>query len=236
MMKKAIARTAAKNASLTDTLEQYFARVTRQPMMTPDEERATAEQWCATGDLRLKERLVNANLRFVAKVAFEYENYGFPILDLIQEGNVGLVRAVDSFAPEKGYRLISYAVWWIRACIHDYILKNWSLVKLGTTQRQRAMFNRLVSSKKRLERITDSEALTYHRDIAETVGATTEEVHEFEMRMRNRPLHLEESAGGEGERTLSYHEILAADDSDLEDLYSEEQLAEQRGQAFAEAL
>jgi RNA polymerase sigma-32 factor len=219
------------------SLEQYFSRVTRLPLMKPAEEQDIAALWCSTRDLKYKDRLVNANLRFVAKVAFEYENYGFPILDLIQEGNVGLVRAVDSYDPEKGYRLISYAVWWIRACIHDYILKNWSLVKLGTTQKQRAMFNRLVSSKKRLERISDTETPRYRQDIAETVGASTQEVHEFEMRMKNRPMALEDQAGGnDGGRSLSLHEVLPDDGEDVEASYAEEQIAQCRKTALAEAL
>jgi RNA polymerase sigma-32 factor len=206
-------------------------------MMKPDEEREVARQWCTTRRLELKERLVNANLRFVAKVAFQYENYGFPILDLIQEGNVGLVRAVDSFDPEKGYRLISYAVWWIRACIHDYILKNWSLVKLGTTQKQRAMFNRLVSSKKRLERMADGQTPEYRQDIADTVGVSTAEVHEFEMRMRNRPVHMEEQAGSnDSGRTLSLHEVLPDTGVDVEASYACEQQEECRRKALEEAL
>jgi len=206
-------------------------------MMKPDEEREVARQWCETRHLPLKERLVNANLRFVAKVAFQYENYGFPILDLIQEGNVGLVRAVDSFDPEKGYRLISYAVWWIRACIHDYILKNWSLVKLGTTQKQRAMFNRLVSSKKRLERLADGQTPEYRRDIADTVGVSTAKVHEFEMRMRNRPVHMEEQAGNnDSGRTLSLHEVLPDNGVDVEGTYAAEQQEDCRKKALKEAL
>ena len=219
------------------SLEKYFERVTRMQMMTPDEERKVAEEWCQSRELRLKERLVNANLRFVAKVAFQYENYGFPILDLIQEGNVGLVRAVDSFDPDKGYRLISYAVWWIRACIHDYILKNWSLVKLGTTQKQRAMFNRLVSSKKRLELLADGQTVEYQQDIAETLGVSTGEVQEFEMRMKNRPVHLEEQAGNsDGGRTLSLHEVLADEGEDVEGAYALEQQEECRRHALQEAL
>lgn len=233
MSKSATAARRTGNRSL----EQYFARVTQMDMMKPDEEREIARQWCETRDLALKDKLVNANLRFVAKVAFQYENYGFPILDLIQEGNVGLVRAVDSFDPDKGYRLISYAVWWIRACIHDYILKNWSIVKLGTTQKQRAMFNRLVSSKKRLERLGDSQTPGYRKDIADSVGVSTNEVQEFEMRMRNRPVHMEEQAGNnDSGRSLSLHEVLADDGEDVEGSYADEQQEACRREALAVAL
>ena len=218
------------------SVEQYFKWVTRQPMMTPDEELEIAQLWRESGDLKYQKRLVNANLRFVAKVAYEYENYGFAILDLIQEGNVGLVRAIESYDPAKGYRLISYGVWWIRACIHDYILKNWSLVKLGTTQRQRAMFNRLVSARKRLDRLTDGGEVAYQSDIARSLGTTTGEVREFEQRMRNRPVHLDERVGKDSERNTTYHELLADEQANTETLVVEKHLAQQTGSVLHEAL
>jgi RNA polymerase sigma-32 factor len=218
------------------SVEQYFKWVTRQPMMSPKEELEIAQLWRDSGNLKYQKRLVNANLRFVAKVAYEYENYGFAILDLIQEGNMGLVRAIESFDPAKGYRLISYAVWWIRACIHDYILKNWSLVKLGTTQRQRAMFNRLVSAKKRLDRLTDGGDVAYRADIAKSVGASTGEVREFEQRMRNRPVHLDERVGKDSERDTTYHELLADEQANTETLVVDEHLAQQTSSVLHEAL
>ncbi len=125
----------------------------------------------------------------------------------------------------------------VRACIHDYILKNWSLVKLGTTQKQRAMFNRLVSSKKRLERMSDGQTPEYRQDIADTVGVSTAEVHEFEMRMRNRPMHMEEQTGNnDSGRTLSLHEVLPDNDADVEGAFATEQQEDCRRQALKVAL
>lgn len=236
-MKKATATSKNTSRRTGDaTLEQYFSWVTRQPLLAPEEEQLIANAWVATRAEEHKEHLVNANLRFVAKVAFEYENYGFPILDLIQEGNVGLVRAVDNFDPARGYRLISYAVWWIRACIHDYILKNWSLVKLGTTQKQRAMFNRLVSSRKRMDKVVGTETPRYHQEIAESVGTSPRAVQEFEARMRNRPVHLDDHAGSGDERSLSYHELLASEEDDAEQVFGDEQLAHSQRQALSQAI
>ena len=123
-----------------DELARYFESVSRTNMMSPEEELEVARQYRDTGVQRHADRLASANLRFVIKIALEYKNYGFPVLDLIQEGNLGLVRAVKSFDPEKGFRLISYGVWWIRAYIQEFILRNWSLVKIGTTQLQRRLF------------------------------------------------------------------------------------------------
>jgi len=117
-----------------DPKQHYFRAVSKYPVLSRDEETRVAHLLRETGDSKYADQLVKANLRFVIKIALEYRTYGFRLLDLIQEGNVGLLRAVKSFDPARGYRLISYAVWWIRAHIQEYILRNWSLVKIGTTQ------------------------------------------------------------------------------------------------------
>jgi len=171
-------------------LTRYFQSVAREEMMTADEEAEVAREWLRTGRQRHADRLVNANLRFVIKIALEYRNYGFPLLDLIQEGNVGLVRAVKSYDPDKGYRLISYGVWWIRAFVQEYILKNWSLVKIGTTQLQRRLFNNLQSSQKRLQRLVEAgnDEVGCREALARSVGGTVADVEEMERRLAGRDL------------------------------------------------
>jgi RNA polymerase sigma-32 factor len=122
--------------------EQYIEEITRVPLLTREEELELARVFKETGDQDAGKRLVEANLRFVVKMAHSYKQYNVKLIDLIQEGNIGLMKAVDKFNPDRGYRLISYAVWWIKAYMQNYIIRSWSMVKLGTTQMQRQLFFR----------------------------------------------------------------------------------------------
>ena len=132
-------------------------------------------------DMEAAEKLVVSNLRFVVKIAHEYRNYGIKLADLVQEGNIGLMHAVKKFDPYRGYRLISYAVWWIRAYIQNYIIKSWSLVKIGTTQAQRKLFFKLGQARKKLESLSEKRA--EFAEIAETLGVRPEEIAEMDVRM-----------------------------------------------------
>jgi RNA polymerase sigma-32 factor len=136
------------------------------------------------------EKLIVSNLRFVVKIAHEYRSYGFKLADLIQEGNVGLIHAVKKFDPYKGYRLISYAVWWIRAYIQNYLIKSWSIVKIGTTQAQRKLFFKLNQTKKELE--TLSKKNPEFSEIATSLGVKDSEVAEMDLRMGSRDVSLNE--------------------------------------------
>src|SRR5205807_3771035 len=138
--------------SSAGSLAMYLAEINRYPLLTVEDEQRLARQYASQGDLDAAHRLVTANLRFVVKVSYEYRSYGIKMSDLIQEGNIGLMKAVQKFDPDKGIRLISYAVWWIRAFIQNYILKSWSLVKLGTTQAQRKLFFSLARTRRELEK------------------------------------------------------------------------------------
>ena len=124
---------------LRSSLDQYFIEINRFPLLSRDEEYELAKRLQDEGDLDAAQKLVTSNLRFVVKVAFEYKNYDVKLVDLIQEGNIGLMKAVRKFNPERGYRLISYAVWWIKAYMQNYIIKSWSMVKIGTTAQHRKM-------------------------------------------------------------------------------------------------
>ncbi|MGV8059471.1 MAG: sigma-70 family RNA polymerase sigma factor [Smithellaceae bacterium] len=133
---------------VTGTLDLYITEINRFPLLTPEEEFKLAVRLKKHNDMDAAETLIVSNLRFVVKIAHEYRNYGFKLADLIQEGNIGLIHAVKKFDPYKGYRLISYAVWWIRAYIQNYLIKSWSIVKIGTTQAQRKLFFKLSQAKK----------------------------------------------------------------------------------------
>jgi len=145
------------------------------------------------------EKLIVSNLRFVVKIAHEYHNYGFKLADLIQEGNIGLIHAVKKFDPYKGYRLISYAVWWIRAYIQNYLIKSWSIVKIGTTQAQRKLFFKLSQAKKQLESI--SKKKPEFAEIASSLGVKGSEVAEMDLRMGSRDVSLHEFIGDDGENS-----------------------------------
>jgi RNA polymerase sigma-32 factor len=195
-MKRTTTSTAATS------LELYLTEINRYPLLTVEEEQRLARQFAATGDTRAAHRLVTANLRFVVKVAYEYRSYGFRMPDLIQEGNIGLMKAVQKFDADKGIRLISYAVWWIRAYIQNHILKSWSLVKLGTTQAQRKLFFSLARTRRELDRTsTEHGAESDGRDankIAKKLRVKETEVREMELRMEGRDLSLDAPMSDDG--------------------------------------
>jgi RNA polymerase sigma-32 factor len=135
-----------------DVLQLYMRELSRLRLLTPEEEKQLATQYAETQDPAVFKRLVQANLRFVVKIAFEYATYGAKVMDLIQEGNLGLMKAIRDFNPYKDVRLTTYAVWWIRSYMQDYLIRNWSLVRIGTTAAQKKLFYRLKKEQERLER------------------------------------------------------------------------------------
>jgi RNA polymerase sigma-32 factor len=175
------------------TLDQYLREINRVALLTAEEERALARKFRDEGCKRSAHHLVEANLRFVVKVAFEYRSYGLRMSDLIQEGNIGLMKAVQKFDPDKEIRLISYAVWWIRAYIQNYILRSWSLVKIGTTQAQRRLFFSLARTRSEIERMTPgaSEGAVDPALIAKKLRVRPSDVVEMQQRMEGRDLSLD---------------------------------------------
>ena len=161
------------------TIDGYIQSVNRIPLLEAEEERALARQLRERGDLEAARRLVLSHLRFVVRVARGYSGYGLSQADLIQEGNIGLMKAVKRFDPEVGVRLVSFAVHWIRAEMHEFILRNWRIVKIATTKAQRKLFFNLRSSKKRLGWMNQAEV----RAVAEDLGVSAREVLEMEKRM-----------------------------------------------------
>lgn len=171
-----------------DSLEHYLARIKRFELLDRDEETALARRYRRDGDLEAAHRLICGNLRFVVKVANEYRSYGMKLLDLIQEGNIGLMMAVKKFDPDRGIRLISYAVWWIRAYIQNYIVKTWSLVKIGTTQAQKKLFFKLKQTQAALLRLTGREDA---EEIAQSLDVRNDEVEEMSRRLAAREASLD---------------------------------------------
>ncbi|KQC06713.1 MAG: RNA polymerase subunit sigma-70 [Smithella sp. SDB] len=183
----------------TGTLDLYIAEINRFPLLSAEEEFRLAVQLKKYGNVDAAEKLIVSNLRFVVKIAHEYRTYGFKLADLIQEGNVGLIHAVKKFDPYKGYRLISYAVWWIRAYIQNYLIKSWSIVKIGTTQAQRKLFFKLNQTKKELE--TLSKKNPEFDEIASSLGVKDSEVAEMELRLGSRDVSLNEFIKEDGDNS-----------------------------------
>jgi RNA polymerase sigma-32 factor len=171
----------------TGTIDAYISGAYQIPVLTPEEERSLALRLRDHGDMEAAKRLVTSHLRFVIRIARGYLGYGLPLPDLIQEGTVGLMKAVRRFEPDMGVRLVSFAVHWIRAEIHEYILRNWRIVKVATTKAQRKLFFNLRSAKKRLGWFTKDEV----DEVAAELGVKPETVLQMESRLANQDLSFD---------------------------------------------
>jgi len=185
--------------AVTDSVDIYIAEINRFPLLKAEEEFKLAVRFAKYNDMQAAEKLVTSNLRFVVKIAHEYKKYSVKLIDLIQEGNIGLMHAVKKFDPYKGYRLISYAVWWIRAYMQNFVIKSWSLVKIGTTQAQRKLFFKLNQAKKKLQAI--SQKSPEFKEIAEMLNVKETEIEEMNLRLNNRDVSLNATIDDEGEST-----------------------------------
>jgi RNA polymerase sigma-32 factor len=178
----------------SDTFEHYMAQINRFALLSREQEFELATRFRTSGDLEAAHQLICANLRFVVKIALEYRSYGLKLLDMVQEGNIGLMMAVKKFDPERGIRLISYAVWWIRAYIQSFVIRSWSLVKIGTTQAQKKLFYKLNQARAALRRLGGTEDTA---QLAKELAVRDEEVEEMTLRMaaRDASLDLEPNEG-----------------------------------------
>jgi RNA polymerase sigma-32 factor len=192
------------------SLDAYLERVSRIAVLTRDEERELAERFRGSGDLGAARQLVLSHLRFVVHIARGYSGYGLPVGDLIQEGNVGLMKAVKRFDPALNVRLVSFAVHWIRAEIHEYVLRNWRLVKIATTKAQRKLFFNLRRLKKNLAWLSAEETAAVARDL----GVSPAEVTEMEKRLAARDLSFDPSPESEEDDVYSPAAYLPAPDAD----------------------
>ncbi|TCT06886.1 RNA polymerase sigma factor RpoH [Aquabacter spiritensis] len=217
-------------------LSRYLEEIRRFPMLEPQEEYMLAKSWREHGDRDAAHRLVTSHLRLVAKIAMGYRGYGLPISEVISEGNVGLMQAVKRFEPEKGFRLATYAMWWIRASIQEYILRSWSLVKMGTTAAQKKLFFNLRKAKSQISALEEGDLRPDQvKQIATKLGVTEQEVVDMNRRLSgdaslNAPLREDSDGGGE------WQDWLVDDQDDQEsNLVESEELANRRT-ALAGAL
>jgi RNA polymerase sigma-32 factor len=183
----------------SDPLARYLSEIRRYPLLTREQERELAIRYRETGDPKAAEVLVTSNLRFVVKVAAEYTKFGAKLIDLIQEGNVGLMHAVKEFNPYKGVRIITYAVWWIRGYIQEYLMRQYSMVRIGTTATQRKLFYQLQKQRQELERLGRDQAIGL---LSDKLGVEPEEIEEMRQRLSARDVSLDKPLSDSQESTL----------------------------------
>jgi RNA polymerase sigma-32 factor len=185
------------------TLAGYMSQISKFPYLTQDEEQDLAKKWCEDGDIKAAHKLVTSHLRLVVKIATSFKNYGLPMMDMVAEGNIGLMQAVKKFDHNKGFRLSTYAMWWIKASIQEYVLHSWSLVKIGTTAAQKKLFFNLRKMKNRLDKV-DNNTLSPSevKQIASDLDVPEREVMDMDYRLTqsdqslNAPaLNYEEDSG-----------------------------------------
>ena len=216
-------------------LSRYLAEIRRFPMLTPEEEYMLAKSWREHGDRDAAQKLVTSHLRLVAKIAMGYRGYGLPIGEVVSEGNVGLMQAVKRFEPEKGFRLATYAMWWIRAAIQEYILRSWSLVKMGTTANQKKLFFNLRKAKSQISALEEGDLRPDQvKTIAHRLGVTEQDVVDMNRRMSgdaslNAPIR-QEGEGGE------WQDWLVDDTSNQESILVEREESDNRLVALRNAL
>ena len=217
-------------------LSRYLAEIRRFPMLEPQEEYMLARRWREHGDRDAAHRLVTSHLRLVAKIAMGYRGYGLPIGEVISEGNVGLMQAVKRFEPEKGFRLATYAMWWIRASIQEYILRSWSLVKMGTTANQKKLFFNLRKAKSQISALEEGDLRPDQvATIATRLGVTEQDVVDMNRRMSgdaslNAPLRAEGEGSGE------WQDWLVDESASQESILVEQEESDNRMAALRSAL
>jgi RNA polymerase sigma-32 factor len=216
-------------------LTRYLEEIRRFPMLEPQDEYMFAKRWREHGDRDAAHRLVTSHLRLVAKIAMGYRGYGLPISEVISEGNVGLMQAVKRFEPEKGFRLATYAMWWIKAAIQEYILRSWSLVKMGTTANQKKLFFNLRKAKSKISALEEGDLRPDQvKIIARRLGVTEQDVVDMNRRLGgdvslNAPIREEGDSG-------EWQDWLVDDISDQETRLAESEESNNRRKALGDAL
>ncbi len=181
-------------------LSAYLDQIKKFPMLDAEEEYMLAKNWKTTGNIKSAEKLVTSHLRLVAKIAMGYKGYGLPVNEMISEGNVGLMQAVKKFEPEKGFRLATYAMWWIKASIQEYILRSWSLVKIGTTNAQKKLFFNLKKIKNQIAPQSEGDLRNEHvNKIADKLDVSKEEVISMNRRLSGKEFSLNTQVGENGD-------------------------------------
>jgi RNA polymerase sigma-32 factor len=216
-------------------LARYLDEIRRFPMLEPGEEYMLAKSWREHNDLTAAHRLVTSHLRLVAKIAMGYRGYGLPMNEIISEGNVGLMQAVKRFDPERGFRLATYAMWWIRAAIQEYILHSWSLVKLGTTAAQKKLFFNLRRLKSQMQAIEEGDLSPETvRQIATTLEVTEQEVIEMNRRLEGPDHSLNAMLRADGD--TEWQDWLVDDSASQEQVIAEEEELDHRRGLLKDAM
>ncbi|MFG6623742.1 RNA polymerase sigma factor RpoH [Sulfitobacter sp. 1A12056] len=218
-------------------LNRYMQEIRKFPLLEPEEEYMLAKRWVEEQDTEAAHKMVTSHLRLAAKIAMGYRGYGLPQSEVISEANVGLMQAVKRFDPEKGFRLATYAMWWIRASIQEYILRSWSLVKLGTTSGQKKLFFNLRKAKNKIGALEEGDLRPENvKEIATQLGVTEDEVVSMNRRMSGGDASLNATVGSEGEGTMQWQDWLEDEDADQAGDYAERDELETRREMLAEAL
>jgi len=203
-------------------LNRYLQEIRKFPLLEPEEEYMLAKAWVDHQDSQSAHRLVTSHLRLAAKIAMGYRGYGLPQAEVISEANVGLMQAVKRFDPEKGFRLATYAMWWIRASIQEYILRSWSLVKLGTTSAQKKLFFNLRKAKSRIGALEEGDLRPEHvAKIAHDLNVSEDEVIDMNRRLSGGDASLNATIGSEGEGSAQWQDWLEDEDADQATSYAE---------------
>ncbi len=216
-------------------LSLYLAQIKKFPILDAEEEYMLAKNWRERGNLKSAHKLVTSHLRLVAKIAMGYRGYGLPVNELISEGNIGLMQAVKKFDPEKGFRLATYAMWWIKASIQEYVLKSWSLVKMGTTSAQKKLFFNLKKIKKQIAPHEEGDLREEQvKEISERLGVKSEEVVNMNRRMMGQEKSLNEpiKSGEKGE----WQDWIASEDLDQELYVSQQQELSEKKSLLHQAI
>ena len=215
-------------------LSGYLVQIKKFPMLESGEEYMLAKSWRDRGDLKSAEKLVTSHLRLVAKIAMGYRGYGLPVSEMVSEGNIGLMQAVKKFDPEKGFKLATYAMWWIRASIQEYILRTWSLVKIGTTSAQKKLFFNLKKLKNKIAPRSEGDLKKEHVDeIADRLNVSAEEVVSMNRRLSGQEKSLNDLVGETGDQ---WQDWLVDKSLDQELKVSQNQEFKQRQNLFEESI
>ena len=218
-------------------LNRYLQDIRKFPLLEPEEEYMLAKRWVEQEDSGSAHKLVTSHLRLAAKIAMGYRGYGLPQAEVISEANVGLMQAVKRFDPEKGFRLATYAMWWIRASIQEYILRSWSLVKLGTTSAQKKLFFNLRKAKAKIGALEEGDLRPENvQRIATDLGVTEAEVISMNRRLSGGDASLNAQVGSDGEGTMQWQDWLEDEDADQAGDYEARDEMEVRREMLAEAL
>lgn len=218
-------------------LNRYMQEIRKFPMLEPEEEYMLAKRWVDHEDTEAAHKMVTSHLRLAAKIAMGYRGYGLPQSEVISEANVGLMQAVKKFDPEKGFRLATYAMWWIRASIQEYVLRSWSMVKLGTTSAQKKLFFNLRKAKNRIGALEEGDLRPENVSrIATDLGVTEDEVVSMNRRMSGGDASLNAIVGSDGEGATQWQDWLTDDSVDTAGDYEESDELTARRELMAEAM